>query len=249
MASVNTIAESTKGTAAGRWSYAGLGLFAIAVSVFSFVPSVIDTGARKGPVTALLAMHGLVYLAWLVLFVVQSLLIAGRKLNLHRLLGYGSIPLAALVVVYGYQVTITMGRRGYDMSGDLFAQADPLAAMGFPLLDILLFLLLFTGAIIFRRQTAIHRRLMLLTIYGAIMPAPIAHITGHFPALHGRVPFTPILVGLFLAASGLRDLAVSRRVHPISIWIPLAIFVIENICFLAVFPNPAWRRFAASLIH
>ncbi|MGB6194133.1 MAG: hypothetical protein WBF42_16830 [Terracidiphilus sp.] len=249
MGSTHATLASVNRAAAGRWSYAGLGLFAIAVSVFSFVPSAIDTGARKGPITALLIGHGLVYLAWLVLFVVQSLLVAGRKLDLHRRLGYSSIPLAALVVVYGYQVTITMGRRGYDMSGDLFAQADPLAAMGFPLLDVLLFLLLFAAAVILRRRPALHRRLMLLTIFAAMMPAPIGHITGHFPELHGRIPFTPIFVGLFLAASALRDLAVSRRVHPISIWLPLAIFVIENLCFLAVFPNPAWHRFAASLIH
>ncbi len=208
----------------------------------------LSPAGRKGPLSSLLISHAILFQLWLLLFLIQSLL-ATRKLSLHRTIGTASIALAGGMALLGYAVTIAMGRRGFDLSGDIAAQQDPLAAMGFPLLDVVLFLSLFAAAYLFRRRPEIHKRLILLTTFAALMPAPITHLTGHYAVLHGAIPFTPILVAAFLFAGALHDLVDRRRIHPVFLWIPLTIFIVENICFAKVFPAPAWHRFAAWLLR
>ena len=222
---------------------------AVAFSIAAFAPSMLSTGRRNGPLTGLLMAHGILYLAWLLLFLLQSLLAVSRQLKVHRALGTASIGLAAAMAVLGYQATIAMGRRGFDLSGDISAQQDPLAAIGFPLLDVIMFLALFTAAYLYRRRPEIHKRLMLLTTFAALMPAPITHLTGHFAIFQGRIPFTPIIVTLFLFAGAISDLTRLRRVHPVFLWLPTAIFIVENVCFVKIFPSPGWHGFARLLLQ
>lgn len=232
-----------------RWFYPAMAGIAIAFSIAAFAPSMLSSGRRNGPLTVLLMAHGIAYLAWLLLFLIQSLLAASRKLRAHRALGTASIAVATGMAVLGYQVTIAMGRRGFDLSGDIAAQKDPLAAMGFPLLDVVMFLALFTAAYLYRRRSEIHKRLMLLTTFAALMPAPITHLTGHFAIFQGRIPFTPIIVALFLFSGAAYDFVSSRRVHPVFLWLPTAIFVFENICFVKIFPSSGWHEFARWLLR
>ncbi|HWF86753.1 MAG TPA: hypothetical protein VG222_17965 [Vicinamibacterales bacterium] len=58
------------------------------------------------PVLPLLHAHGLVVTAWFVLIVVQSGLIATRRVNLHRRLGVFGALLAGLVVVLGAMTVV-----------------------------------------------------------------------------------------------------------------------------------------------
>ena len=92
-------------------------------------------------------------------------------------MGMWSAILAAALVVLGYQTIIAMGRRGYDLSGDAGVRSDPLAGMAFPLLDTTMFAVLFLAAYLYRHRSAIHKRLMLLAVTGALMPSPITHLT------------------------------------------------------------------------
>src|SRR5688572_18332648 len=46
-------------------------------------------------------LHGLVFTAWLALFVAQTQLIAARRVKLHRKLGVGGVVLALRVVATG----------------------------------------------------------------------------------------------------------------------------------------------------
>ena len=112
-------------------------------------------------------------------------------------LGWSAV-LAATLVVLAYQTTIVMGRRGYDLSGDLGARSDPLAAMAFPLWYTLLFAVLFLAAYLYRHRSAIHKRLMLLALTGALMPPPVAHLLGHFAVLRDKGYLAPLGVGAFL---------------------------------------------------
>ena len=142
--------------------YAGMGVFAFLFSVAAFGPSIVHTQARLGPITPLVALHGIVFSAWLLLFIAQTILAGTRNLALHRRIGMWSAVLAAALVVLGYQAAVAMGRRGYDLSGDAGARSDPLAAMAFPLLDIFMFAALYLAAYLYRHPSAVHKRLMLL---------------------------------------------------------------------------------------
>ena len=231
------------------WFYTCMGVFAFLFCIAAFGPSIVHTEERLGPIAPLLAVHGIAFFAWVLLFIAQTILARTGSLALHRLMGMWSAILAAALVVLGYQTTIAMGRRGYDLSGDLGARSDPLAGMAFPLLDTFMFAALFLAAYLCRHRSAIHKRLMLLALTGALMPPPIAHLTGHFAFLRDKGFLTPLMVGMFLAAGAIYDRIKLRRIHPVSLWIALAIFLLDNLCFVIVMPSGAWHHFAAWLTH
>lgn len=231
------------------WFYVGMALFAILFSIAAFIPSLMQASVRLGPLTGLLAAHGVVFFTWLLVFLAQSILARTGRLALHRQLGMWSAILAAAMVVLGYESTIAMARRGFDLSGDLGVRSDPLAGIAFPLLDIAMFAVLFVAAYLYRRRSAIHKRLMLLAVFGGLMPAPIAHLTGHYAFFHDKPLLTPLIVGAFLAVSAIHDRIVMRQIHPVSLWVALAVFIVDNLCAALVMPSPAWHAFASSLIR
>lgn len=232
------------------WFYAGMGVVTLLFCMAAFGPSIVHTENRLGPIAPLLALHGVAFFVWLLLFISQSVLARAGNLVLHRNMGMWSAVLAAAIVFLGYQTTIAMGRRGYDLSGDLVGvRSDPLAAMAFPLLDTSMFAVLFLAAYLYRHRSALHKRLMLLAVTGAIIPAPAAHLTGHFAFFRDKGIVTPLILAAFLAAGAIHDQIRLRRIHPVSLWVALAIFVLENAWFVFVVPSGAWHSFAGWLIR
>ena len=79
------------------------------------------------------------------------------------------------------------------MSGDLRVEHNPAYEVIFPLGDLLMFAVLLTAALLYRRPE-MHKRLMLFANI-ALMPAPLAHWIGHVPrlaALPGAIIIIPI---------------------------------------------------------
>lgn len=100
--------------------------------------------------------HALVMTGWVALFVVQNILGAGANLSLHRKLGWAGVILAGLVVITGIAAqlaTIAAGRvPGLFGNGYFFA-------LGF--VNLTLFSAFVIAAVINRKRTDWHRRLML----------------------------------------------------------------------------------------
>jgi hypothetical protein len=245
----STLASPSIVRAGARCFYVGMAVLAILFSFVAFGPSMMKTSQRLASLTGLLAAHGVVFFAWLLVFLAQSSLVRTGRLALHRQIGMLSAILAAAMVVLGYRATIAMARRGFDMSGDLAIQSDPLAGIAFPLLDIAMFTVLFVAAYLYRCRPAIHKRLMLLAVFGGLMPAPIAHLTGYYAFFHDKPLLTPLIVGAFLAVSAIHDRIVLRRIHPVSLWVALAMFTLDNLCAAVVMPSPAWHALASRLIR
>jgi hypothetical protein len=57
--------------------------------------------------SALLLVHGFVFTAWIALFIVQTILVARHRTDLHRVLGALGIVLAVTVVAIGIAVGMT----------------------------------------------------------------------------------------------------------------------------------------------
>jgi hypothetical protein len=237
-------------TSVGRWFYAAMGAACILVAIASFTPSILNPANRLGSFTWIVAAHGIVFFAWLLVFLMQTLLVQAGRIATHRSLGTASMLLAAGMVVLGYVTTIEMTRRGFDLSGDLGLKSDPLgpvAQMIFPLLDVFEFGILVAAGYWYRRRADIHKRLMLFAVV-VMLPAPFAHFIGHSPLLrtHGVIVILPIAISL--AASAIYDRIRFRRIHPVSLWLGIVLFVIDNLCAVVIGPSAAWRRFAGWLI-
>ncbi len=201
-----------------RWFFTGIALAMLATTVAAFMPSIAHPAGRRAPVSLLVAAHGAVFYAWLLIFLVQSSLVATRHIAWHRRLGVASIFVFALMVPLAYTTTIAMVRRGIDLSGDLSLSIgnDVMYAAVFPMFNTLIFTVLAILALAYRRRPETHKRLMLFANI-ELMPAPLAHLIGHSPVLAplpGVIVMIPISIFVFTAVG--RDLLVARRVHPLT---------------------------------
>jgi hypothetical protein len=153
------------------------------------------------------------------------------------------------MIVLGYLVTIAMARRGFDLSGDLKIEADPLRALVNPLGDLITFGTLAAGGFWYRRRSDIHKRLMLLATVGGLMPAPLAHLIGHLPLLPEMRPIILVPIALLLFASAVYDRISRGRIHSVSLWGALTIFAWDILRNAVVGPSAAWHQFAQFLIR
>ena len=122
--------------------------------------------------------------------------------------------------------------------------AKEAAGFLFPVLDITEFGLLVAAGYFARRRAAAHKRLMLFATI-AMLPAPFAHLVGHNPTL-GANP--AIMLALLLASvllSAVYDLIRFRRIHPLSLWLGLGLFVVDLLCATVVGPSAGWQAIAA----
>jgi hypothetical protein len=231
----------------GRF-YVGMGMVSIAVVAVGFGPTILDPTNRKAPISIAVALHGAVFFAWLLLFIAQTSLVANRRIHLHRRLGWLGLVLAVVMVVTGCTTAVAMARRGFDLSGELHAEKDPLGLMVFQLGDLLAFSILLTAAVIYRRRPAVHKRLMYLATVGTLLAAPLTHIIGRSEFLRG-LPDAIILVPLVLLyfSHAIHDRLTRGRIHPISLWVPIALFLWGNLRAALVNPSDPWRKFAAWL--
>jgi len=172
---------------------------------------------------------------------VQTILVAKGRTAVHRRLGIAGVLLAAAFVATGPLVAIGEARRGFDLSSDLVPRGTSQSAG--TLLSVLpifvLFGLLVAGAVWYRHRPEVHKRLMLLAILGPLMGAPVAHLVGHWDALRPWAgPIFPIANAALLAVLPIHDRLTRGRVHPVSRWGAILVFLWFIVTFVVVAPTP-----------
>lgn len=187
------------------------------------------------PLPALLEIHGFVMSGWVVLILVQSGLIAVRRVQWHRRLGWVGAGWAALVVVMGSTTTIHAAMR--EVRAQSPVAGLQLVIMGLELVQMLLFAGLVVVAIWFRRRRLdIHKRLMLLTI-ACMLPSAVARIPLSF------ITNADILISLyaFVIACVAIDAFWRRRLHPAFAWGGVVVLAALHLTFVFV-QTPVWMR-------
>ena len=127
----------------------------------------------------LVKFHGIVMTSWLALFFIQAYLISSKRIRVHMNLGLFSIALAIIVFFTGVFTGIAAAKRGSAPPG-----FDPIRFMIIPIGDMVVFAILFTAAVIYRKKAADHKRLMLLTVLNFLPPA-----LARFPFEAAGTPF------------------------------------------------------------
>ena len=188
-----------------------------------------------GTLTPLLHVHGLLFTAWIVFFIVQVRLVAGRRLALHRRLGYGAAVLAAAMVVAGFLAAVDSARRGSAPPG-----VPPLAFLAIPLADLVIFSVLVGLGLAWRARPEAHKRLMLVSTISILTPA-IARIPGVLAG--GPLAFFA-LTDLFVVACLVYDRVARGRVHP-AFWWGGGLLLASQVGRLAVSGTSGWLAFAA----
>jgi hypothetical protein len=185
---------------------------AMALTVFAgFAPTYYLKDAFGGSaLSPLVHIHGMLFTSWIVLFVLQTRLVAARRIDLHRRLGVAGGVLAVSMVVVGLLTAIGFARHGVAAPGD----PPPLVFLAVPTGDLVVFSALVGAGLWLRRRSEAHRRLMLLATISLLSPA-----IGRLPWVVTAGPLVFFgLNDLFLIACLLYDHRARGRVHPAFAW-------------------------------
>lgn len=222
-----------------RLFYGGMAIVIAAIVFVGFSRTFYLSAWFHGPaLTPLRVVHGTLFSAWILLLITQTSLISAGRTDLHRRLGVAGAVLAAAMVVASTTLAIGNAREGRAPPG-----IGPLAFLAIPLFDMIVFPVLVTLGISFRRRPETHKRLMLLATL-TLLAAAAARLPTALAA--AGPPFYFGLVDGLVLVGVLYDLATRRKVHPVYLWGGL--FVVgSQVLRLAVSGTAAWRAFAEML--
>ena len=167
------------------------------------------------------------------MLVAQTSLIAARRTDIHRKLGWVGAAIALSLVVIGPLVAIQAVKRGAVPPG-----LTPQQFFVLPMTDVVLLAGFVAAAIIQRKTAQTHKRLIILATL-AILDAATARLPGMLAA--GPLAFFGI-VDLFLVAAVVYDLITARKVHPVWIWGGLIIVASQPLRLL-LSGTPVWASF------
>ncbi|HEV2828724.1 MAG TPA: hypothetical protein VGW76_14090 [Pyrinomonadaceae bacterium] len=226
-----------------RWFYLGITI-AFVITVFAgFAPTYyLRPVFTVTPLMPLLHLHGLVFSSWLVLFLVQTTLVAAHRTDIHRRLGIVGGVIAGLMVLVGFITAVIRAAQGASPPG-----APPaLVFLVVPIGDILVFSILVSAGFYFRRRPDVHKRLMLFATI-SILAAAVARLPFSFIATGGPPVFFAIS-DIFILVILLYDLITLRRIHRITALASLLIIGSQPLR-LMIGGTQAWLSFATWLTH
>ncbi len=191
------------------------------------------------PLDSLVVLHGCVFTAWMLLFIVQTALIVTGWPAIHRILGYAGAVLAVGITVLGLAVAFRAERLGHHP----FAP-DAETAFLFSLGDIATFALFVALGFVLRRNRETHQRLMLLSVVAGLLSATPPRL----PLIGGNPAGMAIVGFAFLFAGPVYDLISRHRIHPAYIWGCVFALLTGPPVRLAIAGTPTWHRAAKWLI-
>jgi hypothetical protein len=225
---------------------------------------IAGSSGRNASLTPLVVAHGIVTAAWLLLFLVQAILVATGRTDIHRRTGLLGGVLAIPLIALGCLTVIGFARRGYDLSGDITrvfaapgAPTPSTAALApillGPLWNVVEFGALVAAGFWYRRRPDIHKRLMLFALL-RLTVVPVLHLMGtlvrRWPALQGPgAAMSVLLPTLLLFTVPVADRVSRDRIHPVSLWVPFVFLAWSTVAAVIVFPSDWWREFAAWAIR
>lgn len=157
-------------------------------------------------------VHAVLFMGWVAIYLLQNVLVATGRIDLHRRLGWVAAAWMVAMVISGLLVTIVMVRNGtvpFFFRPVQFLIFDPVAVLTFGGLTI--------AAILLRRRTEWHRRLhfcgmsmLLAPAFGRLLPLPLLQPWAWEAAFAASLLFP--LVGAWA------DVRRSGRVYPAWQW-------------------------------
>ena len=190
--------------------------------------------------SVLLHVHGAAFSAWIITFLVQTILIARGSRVWHQRLGWFAAGIAAAMVVLVAAATVEQFRR-------VPPTPPPHLALALNLFDIIVFAILLSSAIHWRKRSEWHKRLMLSATI-ILLGAPLFRLLIHFagdptPKL---LLMDILILDLFFLPCFAYDLLTRRRIHP-AYFYALALIVADQITTLSVLSWKPWIDFSNAL--
>ena len=187
--------------------YRTMTIVSVLVVLIGFGPTYYFKPIMTSPALPMLThLHGAVFTAWLLLFGLQTTLVARHRTDIHRRLGLFGGVLAVAMIALGLMMTLVRARRG-DIGG--FADAQTLAAFAFG--DMAIFAMLIGAALYRRRQPETHKRLMLLATVSLLIAA-----LGRWPVVGGGLSLLPYVILVLIGP--IYDRVTTGHIHRAYLW-------------------------------
>jgi hypothetical protein len=209
----------------------------------SFVPALRGDFPPAPPVVHL---HAVVFVSWMLLLLVQSLLVGTGNVKLHRTLGMWGIAQGTATILMGLMMQLVASARGY------FAGRPPgTDGIYLGLLAFLGFAIMFTVAIRNRQRPDVHRRMILFAML-PVLPPGVNRFWSEALGLE-PIPVVPLYATLWAMAAAilLHEWRKTGRISRYSLfgagWI-----VVEGLMHKLVVGSAAFDRLAGailSLVH
>jgi hypothetical protein len=205
--------------------------------VVGFGPSYYFAGAWNAPLPSMVIhVHAVLFSCWMLLLVTQVSLVATHRVNVHRQLGIAGCVLAAAMVISGVLAASDSLIRPPRVPG-----RDVLAFYIFPMSNMFMFAVLMTFAYRQRRDSASHKRLILIATTALMLAA----VTRWPVALIQRQTFRAGLVSdVFLLMLIAYDLWSLRKIHRTTLYAGVFLLTVQHVRFL-IGGTAAWHGFAA----
>jgi uncharacterized membrane protein YozB (DUF420 family) len=183
-------------------------------------------------------VHVLTMSLWIILLMAQITLVRTGNVKLHMKLGIFGVVLVSIMIPVGLIVGVQAAKSG---SQSFPGEVPALSFLAVPFLSMLIFATLFAAAIIRRKHSADHRRLMLLTMVSLLGPG-LARVKVEALAQLGPLLFIgfPLLVGMVLLAG---DSWRNRKVN-IAFLIGTIFLTIAAPLMLPIGGTGIWLKFA-----
>ena len=189
-----------------KYFYLSMGLLVAGLVVWGFSHTVEQNLIHAAPPRPLLLwFHGAAFSSWVLFFIFQSTLVRTHNVKWHRLFGWFGAALGTAMVPLGITTSIVMGR--FDIHTLHETGIDSFLIV--PWYDMVAFATLFGLAVLWRKKTEYHRRLIFIATC-CLLDAAFGrqdYIFNHnlyFWCLDGV-----ILLGV------VRDLVVNRSIHKV----------------------------------
>lgn len=201
-------------------------------------------------------VHALFFVAWLVLFSVQVLLIRKQNYQLHMKLGITATILVPLMVIMGFVVAITSEARKFGTP-----LSDP-AFISIMFGDMLVFGPIAGYGLYLHKQPAAHKRLLLIATlaltdagFGRWFSSKIVHLFANDLSTYktlseGALPFFvgQLLCPLVLILSvGVYDLVTRKKIHPVYPW-ALGWWMIVGFAEMILYYNEGWLSLCKKMV-
>ena len=185
----------------------------------------------------LLHIHGLVFSSWVILFLVQTLLIANGSRALHQRLGWFAVCIAVVMLLLVAGATVEQMRRGSpleEVATDISLNLFGAIMFGVPL----------AGAIYYRKRADWHKRLMLCATLG-LLGAPVLRLilltsNLEFPA---AIIVGAVAADLFFLPCFVHDLLIRGSVHRAYTY-ALMLFIVSQIVMTKMPSWAPWLEFS-----
>lgn len=199
----------------------------LAIVVFAFGGNAFINLEDLPPISSVVIVHGILMLFWYTLVVVQTRLIIQRNHSLHITLGKSSVVLAVGLVISGIMITL-----------ESYARSSRVDIVTVNLFITINFIILYSLALYWRKDSNKHKRLILFASVAMILPA-LGRIT-QAASINDFLSLPLLLILLFVPA--VYDFRTLRKIHTTTI-LGISLIIIEIALSVFLMESPSWIKF------